>query len=178
MPWECKLRIQQFYSGKREVISESNTKLQPKMHPKFVSKIAPKSVPKIARKKNLNSRLKISPQISPVFRQFLRLHVWDVLEHSVQYFLQIVSQTHQLKPTIDMCCKPSSGRTAGFHQLKGLVWWDRWGPTANWTMKWHGVRGRAPGSNSLDRIAIPRVNTAPKPPKTNKTHFSEFFSQK
>ena len=71
---------------------------------------------------------------------------------------------------------PSSKRTAGFHQLKGLVWWDGWGLTANWTMKWHGVQGRAPGSNSLDRIArfaLHRVNTAPKLPKTNKTHFSE-----
>ena len=70
---------------------------------------------------------------------------------------------------------PCSGRTAGLHQLKGLVWWDRWGLSANWTMKWHGVRGRAPGSNSLHsiaRFALPRVNTAPKPPKTNKTHFS------
>ena len=68
---------------------------------------------------------------------------------------------------------PSSKRTAGFHQLKGLVWWDGWGLTANWTMKWH-VQGRAPGSNSLDRIArfaLNRVNTAPKLPKTNKTHF-------
>ena len=47
-------------------------------------------------------------------------------------------------------------------------------------MKWHGVQGGAPGSNSLDRIArfaLHRVNTAPKLPKTNKTHSEKIFTK-
>ena len=124
-----------------------------------------------------NSRPKNSTRISPVFRQLLRLHVWDILEHSVQYFLHIVSQTHQLKPTIDMCCYHVQEELLGSTNSRiGLV--GTGGVDRELDHEVARCAGARPGSNSLDsiaRFALPRVNTAPKPIKCS---FGGFFSQK
>ena len=133
----------------RKAIRNYNQKSTRKLYQKLLRKVSRKLPP---QKNSLNLWPKISPQISPVFRQLLRLHVWDVLEHSVQYFLQIVSQTHQLKPTIDMCCyhvqEELLGSTKSRDRFGGTGGvWARTGPCSGTEC---GVR---PWNNSLDSIA-------------------------
>ena len=117
-------------------------------------------------------RPKNCAQISPVFRQLLRLHVWVLLEHSDR-------PTSWSTPRPDPLVQPNQtlelvGQAVLLHHVSNkcqlllalTVGFVR--QFARRTEQWR----HASGSKSFDStagFAMHRINTAPEPPKTNKT---------